>query len=144
MGICSSCLSFSNWPSVPLIARLVTAVSQPLLVGCFTDPWSKGVPILQAQRRAWRAGGQQTGSKPAIFELRGLHLLSNKQKHLQLSVLPTLLIAEEVAAAVRKSPKTIYKWAKQGRIPSVINIDGSILFDPDGTKKWIDEHRMAA
>jgi len=73
-----------------------------------------------------------------------LHLLSNKQKHLQLSVLPTLLIAEEVAAAVRKSPKTIYKWAKQGRIPSVINIDGSILFDPDGTKKWIDEHRMAA
>jgi len=59
-------------------------------------------------------------------------------------VLPRMLIAAEVAEAVRKSEKTIYKWAKQGRIPSVINIDGNILFDPEGTRKWIDDHRMAA
>lgn len=58
-------------------------------------------------------------------------------------VLPRLLIAAEVAEAVRKSEKTIYKWAKQGRIPSVINIDGNILFDPEGARKWIDDHRMA-
>ena len=62
----------------------------------------------------------------------------------QTNVLPRLLIASEVAEAVHKSEKTIYKWAKQGRIPSVINIDGSILFDPEGTRKWIDDHRMAA
>lgn len=60
------------------------------------------------------------------------------------TALPRLLIASEVAEAVRKSEKTIYKWAKQGRIPSVINIDGNILFDPEGTRKWIDDHRMAA
>jgi predicted DNA-binding transcriptional regulator AlpA len=59
-------------------------------------------------------------------------------------VLPRLLIAAEVAAAVRKSEKTIYKWAKQGRIPSVINIDGNILFDFEETRQWIDDHRMAA
>ncbi len=62
----------------------------------------------------------------------------------KMNVLPRLLIASEVAEAVRKSEKTIYKWAKQGRIPSVINIDGSILFDPEGTRRWIDDHRMAA
>ena len=60
------------------------------------------------------------------------------------NVLPQLLIASEVAEAIRKSEKTIYKWAKQGRIPSVINIDGNILFDPEGTRRWIDDHRMAA
>jgi hypothetical protein len=36
--------------------------------------------------------------------------------------LPTLLIASEVAAAACKSEKALYKWAKQGSIPS-INLD---------------------
>lgn len=74
------------------------------------------------------------------------HSMGNQPKKSKqpLVVLPRLLIAEEVANAIRKSPKTIYKWAKQGRIPSVINIGGSILFDPEGTKKWIDQHRLAA
>ena len=124
------------------IAKLVTAASRCLLVGYFSDPWSK--ENQSSKHKAELGGRSPTGSKPAIFELRGLHLLSNQQKEPQSSVLPTLLIAKEVAAAVRKSPKTIYKWAKRGRIPSAINIDGSILFDPEGTKKWIDEHRMAA
>lgn len=54
-----------------------------------------------------------------------------------------MLVAEEVAAPLRKSPKTIYKWAKEGKMPSV-NLMGSILFDPDEIQIWIDEHRMAA
>jgi excisionase family DNA binding protein len=54
-----------------------------------------------------------------------------------------MLIAAEVAAAVRKSEKTIYKWAQQGRIPS-INLDGNILFDPDEVLAWINNHRIAA
>ncbi len=95
----------------------------------------------------------------------GMHILmkANKKKQIHLEVdssshslrnagdsttkpvvLPRLLIAAEVAAAVRKSEKTIYKWAKQGRIPSVINIDGNVLFDAEGTRQWIDDHRMAA
>jgi predicted DNA-binding transcriptional regulator AlpA len=57
--------------------------------------------------------------------------------------LPRLLIADEVALALRKSPKTVYKWAQQGRLPS-INLDGSVLFDPDEIRSWIDDHRMAA
>jgi predicted DNA-binding transcriptional regulator AlpA len=55
--------------------------------------------------------------------------------------LPRLLIAEEVAVAIRKSEKTVYKWAQQRRLPS-INLDGSILFDPDAIRSWIDDHRM--
>jgi predicted DNA-binding transcriptional regulator AlpA len=79
------------------------------------------------------------------FTLRLLSLMQKNNEVQQAStVLPRLLVAQELATAVRKSVKTIYKWAKQGRIPSAINIDGCILFDPEGTRNWIDDHRMAA
>jgi predicted DNA-binding transcriptional regulator AlpA len=61
----------------------------------------------------------------------------------QTAVLPRFLIASEVAEAVRKSVKTIYRWAKQGKIPS-INLHGSVLFDPDVTLKWIENFIMAS
>jgi len=59
------------------------------------------------------------------------------------TVLPRLLIASEVAEAVRKSPKTVYKWAAAGAIPS-INLQGNVLFDREEIIAWINENRMAA
>lgn len=58
-------------------------------------------------------------------------------------VLPKLLTADEVADLLRKSVKTIYRWANEGLIPS-INLHGNILFDLDEILAWIEDHRMAA
>ena len=59
------------------------------------------------------------------------------------AVFPRLLIAEEVALLIRKSVKTVYKWAAAGLLP-LINLNGSILFDQDEILAWIDDHRIAA
>lgn len=138
---------------------------QPVLVGC--DGGHSELPAAAIMLLEGPAVGP-----PAICSITGLHSsMSDEQKKqfgsvegvspagprrlsshsrrssggsTKTNVLPRLLIASEVAETVRKSEKTIYKWAKQGRIPSVINIDGNILFDPEGTRRWIDDHRMAA
>jgi predicted DNA-binding transcriptional regulator AlpA len=57
-------------------------------------------------------------------------------------VLPRLMIAEEVASLLRKSSKTIYKWAAVRLLPS-INLNGNILFDQEEILAWIEQHRMS-
>jgi excisionase family DNA binding protein len=76
----------------------------------------------------------QTGNKPRRRKLVGIT---------PITVLPRLLIASEVAEAVRKSEKTVYKWAAAGTIPS-INLHGNVLFDREEIIAWINGHRMAA
>jgi hypothetical protein len=44
---------------------------------------------------------------------------------------------------LRKSVKTIYRWANEGLIPS-INLHGNVLFDLDLILAWIENYRMAA
>jgi predicted DNA-binding transcriptional regulator AlpA len=76
----------------------------------------------------------------------GLHSSMSKQttnNSNHLTILPRLLIAREVATAIRKSPKTVYKMAHEGRIPFIL-IDSNMLFDLEEITKWIDDHRMAA
>jgi excisionase family DNA binding protein len=77
---------------------------------------------------------QSIGSKRRRHKLVGIT---------SITVLPRLLIASEVAEAVRKSEKTVYKWAAAGTIPS-INLHGNILFDQEDILAWINEGRMAA
>jgi excisionase family DNA binding protein len=54
-----------------------------------------------------------------------------------------MLTADEVADLLRKSVKTIYRWANEGLIPS-IDLHGNVLFDLDEILAWIEDHRMAA
>jgi excisionase family DNA binding protein len=58
-------------------------------------------------------------------------------------ILPKMLTADEVADLLRKSAKTIYRWANEGLIPS-FNLHGNVLFDLDEVLAWIEGHRMAA
>lgn len=60
-----------------------------------------------------------------------------------LLVLPTLIDAGDVAVSIKASKKTVYKMAKDGRIPS-LNLNGMVRFDPQQINAWIDERRMVA
>ena len=57
--------------------------------------------------------------------------------------LPRLIDAKVVADSIGKSPKTVYKMAKRGRLPS-IKFDSNVMFDPEEIRNWIDYHRRAA
>lgn len=48
----------------------------------------------------------------------------------------TAWTAEDLAALLEMSSKTLYKMAKSGRIPA-IRIDGMIRFDPALTAEWL-------
>jgi excisionase family DNA binding protein len=45
------------------------------------------------------------------------------------SVIPTLLTPAEVAALFRVDPKTVTRWAKQGRLASIRTLGGHRRYD---------------
>jgi len=59
------------------------------------------------------------------------------------SGLPKLVGAAVVAESIDASVKTVYRMAKDGRIPS-FNLGGMIRFDPVRINEWIEAGKMAA
>lgn len=51
------------------------------------------------------------------------------------------LTLKEVAALLRRSPKTIYTWTSERKIP-FIKIGGIVLFDEEELEKWMKEFRV--
>ncbi len=83
------------------------------------------------------------GISPAGFRRNNSHRRLFLSGTTSTKVLPKLLTADEIADLLRKSVKTIYRWANEGLIPS-INLHGNVLFDLDLILAWIEDHRMAA
>lgn len=52
-----------------------------------------------------------------------------------------LLTAKEIALFFKLSEKTIYKWAKENRIPHR-NIEGSIRFNEDEVVRWSESKKI--
>jgi excisionase family DNA binding protein len=50
----------------------------------------------------------------------------------------SLMSASEVAEVLRVSPKTIYRMAKESRIPN-LRIGYTVRFDPEIIARWLDE-----
>jgi excisionase family DNA binding protein len=47
-----------------------------------------------------------------------------------------LLTANELGEYLRISPKTVFRWSKQGRIP-VIRMESALRFDPKAIATWL-------
>jgi excisionase family DNA binding protein len=52
-----------------------------------------------------------------------------------------LISAEEQAKNLSVSPKTLYSWAKQRKIPHV-RLEGRVLFDPVEVEGWLKNHKI--
>ncbi len=50
--------------------------------------------------------------------------------------LKTLLTAIQLGGYLNMSPKTLFQWAKQGRIPA-IRMGAAIRFDPKAIAAWL-------
>ena len=50
--------------------------------------------------------------------------------------LRSLLTAIQLGEYLTHSPKTIFQWAKQGRIP-VVRMGSSVRFDPKAIAAWL-------
>lgn len=52
--------------------------------------------------------------------------------------LPTLLTTEEVAKALRVDPRSVRRWAQEGKLPSV-KLAGTVLrFRAVDVKQWVE------
>lgn len=51
-----------------------------------------------------------------------------------------LLTAKELGIILSVKPKTLYKWAAAGQIPSM-HLNGLVRFDLDEVLKWIQTNR---
>lgn len=47
-----------------------------------------------------------------------------------------LLTADQVAARFQVSPKTVYNWARTGRIPAIRPSPGCVRFDPEAVEAF--------
>lgn len=54
-----------------------------------------------------------------------------------------LLTAEELAALLNVSEKTIYRWSKSGSLPSV-RLGALVRFEPATVSLWLRERGAAA
>jgi len=48
------------------------------------------------------------------------------------------MTAEELAAYLKRSRRTVYRWVRLQKIP-VIRASGSLLFDLDAVNRWLDD-----
>ena len=53
----------------------------------------------------------------------------------QTPVLPALFTVNEVAAALRVEPSTIYRWAREGTVPS-IRVAGTVRIPADAVEAF--------
>ena len=56
--------------------------------------------------------------------------------------LRSLLTANQLGEYLSVSPKTIFQWSKQGRIP-VIRMGSALRFDPKAIATWLGTHTTA-
>ena len=56
------------------------------------------------------------------------------------SWIPRFLTPGEVAAMFRVDPKTVTRWASQGRIPSIRTPGGQRRYPADAVEKLLREH----
>jgi excisionase family DNA binding protein len=61
----------------------------------------------------------------------------------QLRVCRRLLTAEELAALLNVSEKTVYRWSKSGSLPSV-RLGTLVRFEPAAVSVWLRERGAAA
>jgi excisionase family DNA binding protein len=61
----------------------------------------------------------------------------------QLQARRGLLTAEELAALLNVSEKTVYRWSKSGSLPSV-RIGTLVRFEPATVSTWLRERGAAA
>lgn len=61
----------------------------------------------------------------------------------QLQARRGLLTAEELAALLNVSEKTVYRWSKSGSLPTV-RIGTLIRFEPAAVSNWLRERGAAA
>jgi excisionase family DNA binding protein len=54
-----------------------------------------------------------------------------------------LLTAEELAALLNVSEKTVYRWGKSGSLPSV-RLGAAVRFEPAVVSVWLRERGAAA
>jgi excisionase family DNA binding protein len=54
-----------------------------------------------------------------------------------------LLTAKEIATFFKLSEKTIYKWAKENKIPH-LNLEGSIRFKEEEVLQWSESKKVIA
>ena len=59
----------------------------------------------------------------------------------QSSCLPKLVGAAVIAESLDCSKKHVYALAKMRRIPHT-RFEGSVRFDPEKVKKWLDDHNV--
>ena len=57
---------------------------------------------------------------------------------------PTLLTVEELAAMLKRSPKTVYDWVAQKKIPCTKLPTGGVLFNLASINEWLDSHSQKA
>lgn len=56
------------------------------------------------------------------------------------AALAPLLTCSEVGAMLRLHPKTVERWAREGRL-TCYRVGGRVLFDPGGVASWLQERR---
>jgi excisionase family DNA binding protein len=61
----------------------------------------------------------------------------------QLQARRGLLTAEDIAALLNISEKTVYRWSKSGSLPSV-RIGTLVRFEPAAVSSWLRERGAAA
>lgn len=55
--------------------------------------------------------------------------------------LPYLLTADDMAALIRTTRKTIYNLAEQGALPGVTRVGGRLRFSRDVVLRWLEKLR---
>lgn len=54
-----------------------------------------------------------------------------------------LIAPEELAAGLRVARVTVYSWVRRGAIPH-LKIEGSVRFEPERIKKWLESKQNEA
>jgi len=57
--------------------------------------------------------------------------------------LPVMLTLEQAALICAKTPDCLRKWASAGKIPASKLPDGSLLFDKEKIKEWLQKRSNA-
>jgi excisionase family DNA binding protein len=62
------------------------------------------------------------------------------RSQLETDVLDRLLTLAETAQHLRRHPKTVERWAREGKIP-YYRIGGRVMFDRGDVLQWVAERR---